>query len=194
MALRINTNIASLNAHKNMIKNDNALSSSLEKLSSGLRINRAADDASGMAAMRLLLDERKLQPGIDFEAVVTGSDNAAFGALVELQARGVRVPEEAVVTGFDAQERSAYLSPPLTSVRQPIYAQGRQATELVLSNVRHALQRARMALSKPLQENDLRHYCSKAACFSLQIDLPSSQHESFGHQAMEPLPATRGIA
>ena len=49
MALRINTNVAALNAHKNMTKNDNALSSSLEKLSSGLRINRAADDASGMA-------------------------------------------------------------------------------------------------------------------------------------------------
>lgn len=49
MSLRINTNIASLNAHKNMIKTDNSLSSSLEKLSSGLRINKAADDASGMA-------------------------------------------------------------------------------------------------------------------------------------------------
>jgi len=49
MALRINTNIAALNAHKNMIKTDNSLSSSLEKLSSGLRINKAADDASGMA-------------------------------------------------------------------------------------------------------------------------------------------------
>jgi flagellin len=49
MALRINTNVAALNAHKNMIKNDNALSSSLERLSSGLRINKAADDASGMS-------------------------------------------------------------------------------------------------------------------------------------------------
>ncbi|MDA3787073.1 MAG: flagellin [Desulfobacula sp.] len=49
MALRINTNIAAMNAHKNMIKNDNGLSASLEKLSSGLRINKAADDASGMA-------------------------------------------------------------------------------------------------------------------------------------------------
>ncbi|MEW6428702.1 MAG: flagellin hook IN motif-containing protein, partial [Thermodesulfobacteriota bacterium] len=49
MALRINTNISALTAHKNMIRNDNDMSSSLEKLSSGLRINRAADDASGMA-------------------------------------------------------------------------------------------------------------------------------------------------
>ena len=49
MALRINTNVAALAAHKNMIRNDSSLSASLEKLSSGLRINRAADDASGMA-------------------------------------------------------------------------------------------------------------------------------------------------
>ena len=49
MALRINTNVAALNAHKNMTKNDNALSASLGRLSSGLRINKAADDASGMS-------------------------------------------------------------------------------------------------------------------------------------------------
>lgn len=49
MSLRINTNVAALVAHKNMVNNDAGLSSSLEKLSSGLRINRAADDASGMA-------------------------------------------------------------------------------------------------------------------------------------------------
>lgn len=48
MALRINTNVAALNAHRNMIDTDNKLSSSLERLSTGLRINKAADDASGM--------------------------------------------------------------------------------------------------------------------------------------------------
>ena len=48
MALRINTNVAALNAHTNMVKTDDMLSSSLGRLSSGLRINRAADDASGM--------------------------------------------------------------------------------------------------------------------------------------------------
>ncbi|MBU1341215.1 MAG: flagellar protein FlaB, partial [Proteobacteria bacterium] len=49
MALRINTNVAALNAHRNMISTDNQLSSSLERLSTGLRINKAADDASGMS-------------------------------------------------------------------------------------------------------------------------------------------------
>ncbi|MCG8564855.1 MAG: flagellar protein FlaB, partial [Desulfobacterales bacterium] len=49
MALKINTNIAALNAHKSMVKNDGQLSESLARLSSGLRINKAADDSSGMA-------------------------------------------------------------------------------------------------------------------------------------------------
>ncbi len=49
MALKINTNIAALNAHRSMIKNDSMLGDSLERLSTGLRINKAADDSSGMA-------------------------------------------------------------------------------------------------------------------------------------------------
>jgi flagellin len=49
MTLRINTNIAAMNAHRSMLRNDAGLTASLEKLSSGLRINKAADDASGMA-------------------------------------------------------------------------------------------------------------------------------------------------
>ena len=47
--LKINTNIASMNAHVNSIGVNRNLDNSLEKLSSGLRINKAADDSSGMA-------------------------------------------------------------------------------------------------------------------------------------------------
>ena len=49
MGFRINTNVAALNAHNNSVMNNRNLDSSLAKLSSGLRINQAADDASGMA-------------------------------------------------------------------------------------------------------------------------------------------------
>jgi flagellin len=49
MSYRINTNVAALNAHTNGVANNRNIASSLEKLSSGLRINKAADDASGMA-------------------------------------------------------------------------------------------------------------------------------------------------
>ena len=49
MGFRINTNIAAMSAHTNATMNNRSLDDSLSKLSSGLRINKAADDASGMA-------------------------------------------------------------------------------------------------------------------------------------------------
>src|SRR5205807_5668994 len=49
MSLRINSNIAAVNAYRNLSSTDKAMKNSLEKLSSGLRINKAADDASGLS-------------------------------------------------------------------------------------------------------------------------------------------------
>jgi flagellin len=54
MGLQINTNIAALNAYRNLSGTQNAMSTSLERLSSGLRINRAADDAAGLAISETL--------------------------------------------------------------------------------------------------------------------------------------------
>jgi flagellin len=49
MGLRINTNVASINAQRNLSEVTGRLSGSLEKLSSGKSINRAGDDAAGLA-------------------------------------------------------------------------------------------------------------------------------------------------
>jgi len=49
MGLRIQNNIAAMNAHKNLTQTDSMMSKSLERLSSGYRINKAADDAAGLA-------------------------------------------------------------------------------------------------------------------------------------------------
>ena len=49
MGFRINTNIGAMNAHRNSVQNNVGLNKSLQRLSSGLRINTAADDASGLA-------------------------------------------------------------------------------------------------------------------------------------------------
>lgn len=48
MSLRINNNLAAFNAHRSLTNTDNMLSKSLERLSSGFKINRAADDAAGL--------------------------------------------------------------------------------------------------------------------------------------------------
>lgn len=84
MALQINTNVAALSAHQNMVGNDKALSDSIEKLSSGLRINKAADDASGMA----IADSLKSQAMGLGQAVKNANDGismvqTADGALEE---------------------------------------------------------------------------------------------------------------
>lgn len=68
MSLRINNNIAALNGHRNMVRNDAAVSKSLERLSSGLRINRAADDAAG-----LIISEQ-------MRAQLTGLDQAVMNS------------------------------------------------------------------------------------------------------------------
>jgi flagellin len=49
MGLRINQNVAAMNAYRNLSVNDGSMAKSLEKLSSGFRINRAADDAAGLS-------------------------------------------------------------------------------------------------------------------------------------------------
>ena len=50
--MKINHNIQALNAYRNLYQNQMNTSKNLEKLSSGLRINRAADDAAGLSNLR----------------------------------------------------------------------------------------------------------------------------------------------
>ncbi|EAI3388118.1 flagellin [Campylobacter jejuni] len=75
MGFRINTNIGALNAHANSVVNANALDKSLSRLSSGLRINSAADDASGMA----IADSLRSQAATLGQAINNGND--AIGIL-----------------------------------------------------------------------------------------------------------------
>jgi len=70
MGFRINTNIGAMNAHTNATMNNRALESSLSKLSSGLRINTAADDASGMA----IADSLRSQASSLGQAIANAND------------------------------------------------------------------------------------------------------------------------
>ncbi|EPV4930571.1 flagellin [Campylobacter upsaliensis] len=75
MGFRINTNIGALNAHANSVVNAGQLDKSLSRLSSGLRINSAADDASGMA----IADSLRSQAATLGQAINNGND--AIGIL-----------------------------------------------------------------------------------------------------------------
>ena len=84
MGLRINTNIAALTAYRNLNSADLQLTKSLERISTGLRINRAADDASGM----IIADSLKAQSLGIGQAIRNASDGisimqTADGALQE---------------------------------------------------------------------------------------------------------------
>jgi hypothetical protein len=71
----------------------------------------------------------------DFDAVVASNDSMAAGALEALFARGVRVPDDVAVVGFDNTLRSRSVTPPLTTVAQPFYQAGKRAVELVLAQI-----------------------------------------------------------
>ncbi len=97
MGLRVNNNIAAFNAYRNVSQTDSAMSKSLEKLSSGLRINRAADDAAGLAISEGLRSQigglkvaaRNAQDGV---SVV----QTAEGALTEVHSMLQRMNDLAV--------------------------------------------------------------------------------------------------
>ena len=81
MGLRINTNIAALNANRQLNRTTGRLNKSLERLSSGLRINRAADDAAGLAIAEglgarvrgLRVAQRNAQDGISLVQTAEGA-------------------------------------------------------------------------------------------------------------------------
>ena len=81
MGLRVNNNIAAFNAYRNLSATDTAMGKSLEKLSSGLRINRAADDAAGLAISEglrsqiggLKVGARNAQDGISVAQTAEGA-------------------------------------------------------------------------------------------------------------------------
>ena len=87
---------------------------------------------TGKRAVEILLDERKLAPGIDVQAVVNASDYLAYGMMNELNRRKIRVPQELVVTGFDDKVEARSASPPLTTVHIDFTDHGRRAFNVLI--------------------------------------------------------------
>ena len=93
MGLRINNNIAAFNAYRNLSVTDGQMSKSLEKLSSGYRINRAADDAAGLAISEGLRSQigglkvavRNAQDGISVVQTAEGALNESQAILQRMR-------------------------------------------------------------------------------------------------------------
>ena len=71
-----------------------------------------------------------------FDAIFSGDDDAAIGALTALKEAGLRVPEDVTLVGFDDSRLSPFLSPPLTTVRAPTEAVGKTATQLLFNLIK----------------------------------------------------------
>jgi signal transduction histidine kinase/DNA-binding LacI/PurR family transcriptional regulator/AraC-like DNA-binding protein len=91
---------------------------------------------AGAEAIALLLDERGLIPGKDFDAIVAVSDMMALWVLKSLQSRGYEIPGDIAVTGFNNSIEERLATPPLTTVDLPFIEQGSKAMDLLMQQLR----------------------------------------------------------
>jgi len=123
MPLRITNNIASINAQRNLNRSQAGLSKSLERLSSGLRINKAGDDAAGLAISEKLRSNIR---ALD-QASRNGSDGigliqTAEGAMDEISQMLIRMKElsEQAATGTVGTSERMYLDREYQQLREEI--------------------------------------------------------------------------
>jgi signal transduction histidine kinase/DNA-binding LacI/PurR family transcriptional regulator/AraC-like DNA-binding protein len=91
------------------------------------------DWEAGAEPVRLLLDGRGLRPGVDFEGIAVVSDLLALASIEALQARGIRVPADLAVMGFNDYDVGRLANPPLSSVRLSFHEQGYRALDTILA-------------------------------------------------------------
>lgn len=102
MGMRITTNVAALNAQKNLGMTQRSMNTSMARLSSGFRINQAADDAAGLAISENLKAQirgmrqanRNANDGISLVQVAEGSLNEVSNMLIRLRELGVQAASD----------------------------------------------------------------------------------------------------
>lgn len=104
--MRINTNLSALNAYRNLTLTDNRLNKSLERLSSGLRINRAADDAAGLAISEKMRGQirglnqamRNAMDGISLMQTAEGALNETHAILQRMRELSVQASSDTLTS------------------------------------------------------------------------------------------------
>ena len=95
-----------------------------------LVIEGTFQEQSGGMAVEMLLSRSRT-----FSAIFAANDQMAYGARLALFRRGLRVPDDVSLVGFDDQHASAYTIPPLTTVRIPASEMGEAAAEAILKQL-----------------------------------------------------------
>ncbi|HEX7374154.1 MAG TPA: substrate-binding domain-containing protein, partial [Steroidobacteraceae bacterium] len=97
-------------------------------------------ERGGHAAMTQLIDS-----GVEFTAVFAANDQSAYGAMLALHRRGLQVPRDVSVVGFDDLPGSSYTIPPLTTVHRSIDEIGEGAAEAVIDLIERRIPVARVS-------------------------------------------------
>lgn len=88
--------------------------------------------SGGADAIRELLDVRLLKPGTDFEAIIAANSSLMIDAIHVLNERGIKIPDDLAVVGFDNLDRSKAINPPLTVAFSNFQDLSRKAVEIIL--------------------------------------------------------------
>lgn len=96
----------------------------------GLQVDAVSSESAGYDGLCLLLDR-----GAEFDALFAASDLIAIGALRALTDRGLRVPEDIAVAGFDDIPLAAFVNPPLTSVLQDTQRAGELLVDTLIKQI-----------------------------------------------------------
>jgi LacI family transcriptional regulator len=83
----------------------------------------------------LLGVDQLLESGHHFTAIFASNDLTAYGARLALYRRGIRVPDDISIIGFDDLHSSMCTTPPLTTVRQPLFDVGRNLAQVILKMI-----------------------------------------------------------
>jgi LacI family transcriptional regulator len=95
--------------------------------------NVMTGEEAGFQAVSKALQSAKLP----FDAIFTANDNLAYGAMRAILDAGLRIPADVAVVGFDDQDASAFVNPPLTTIRQPVELVGMTAVDILLKNLQN---------------------------------------------------------
>ncbi|HEY4105870.1 MAG TPA: SpoIIE family protein phosphatase [Polyangiaceae bacterium] len=129
------------------------------------------DDEQGRVAMAELLDR-----GVEFDALAGANDRSVLGAMRTLRERGMRVPEDVAVVGFDDSEEARGASPSLATVRQPYWDMAEKALDYLADSLERETPPRRALLPS--------HFIKRRSCGCLSEGAPSEQQRALDADPM----------
>ncbi len=84
-----------------------------------------------------------------FDAIFAANDLMAIGAMLALKSRGIRIPEDVELIGFDDVAPARYVDPPLSTIAQPAFEMGKKSAELLLGMIGGKKPRKRVIVMEP---------------------------------------------